>query len=420
MQTSRQSYHRRYRVTASTLLPGVRVHPNGRSTQVRVYPFPEEAGFPLDGDEANAYSLELRRRKRAGILVPPPRTSSATLADLAGEYLTRLKTVGGKRKIPYSPAGMVQAHKCCRPWLGETTPPCWVKGGGKASALQAVDEKGVPIGSLPLAMLTVRQVELYLERRSELTPRAAVGEYQALVGILRLAARRGETFDQGLLALDPVRRRPKPRKTTLTLDQLRYLAQHAPEHQRRLFLLGATLGCRIGELLQAEDAWLDADAGTLTAPAWACKERRDKILDLLPEELAVLREQRLVRSPQTVNGVGGTRLLFPRKGGTPWRTSGGFWAEVILPTRQKAAKAWRAEFDLAADAETPFDTFAPHDLRRIAATTLRQMGVDAELVARRLGHADQGQLVDQVYAADTRRERLRAELDRIASGGGIR
>ena len=418
MQTS-YSTRRRYRVSTSTFLSGVRLHPNGRSLQVRIHPFPSKAGFPLDGIAANAYALELLRRKSQGILVPPSRSSAATLADIAAEYLERLQTVGGKRKVPYSPAGLEHAHRCCRPWLGEPTPDRWVKGGGRISALQALDEKGTPLGSLPLSTLSVRQIELYLERRSETTPRAAVGEYQALVGILRLAARRGEPFDRGLLALDPLRRRPKPRKTLLTFEQLNTLAQYAPEHQRRLFLLGGTLGNRIGELLKAEDSWLDVATCTLTLPVWACKERREKILDLLPEELAVLRAQRLVRSPSTVNGAGGTPLLFPRKHGTPWKTSGGFWAEVILPMRHKAAQAWRAEHDLAADAETPFDTFAPHDLRRIAATTLRAMGVDAELVARRLGHADQGQLVDQVYAADTRRDRLRAELERIASGGGI-
>jgi integrase len=151
-----------------------------------------------------------------------------------------------------------------------------------------------------------------------------------------------------------------------------------------------------------------------------CKERREKILDLLPEELAVLREQRLVRSPSTINGRDGSPLLFPRKGGKSWTQHSGFWNEVIVPMRSKAAKAWLAEqHSVGVEAPTPFDTFAPHDLRRIAATTLRQMGVDAELVARRLGHADQGQLVDQVYAADTRRERLRAELDAIAQAGGI-
>jgi hypothetical protein len=41
------------------------------------------------------------------------------------------------------------------------------------------------------------------------------------------------------------------------------------------------------------------------------------------------------------------------------------------------------------------------------------------LIAARLGHADQGQLVASTYATDTRRERLRAALAAIAEEGGI-
>jgi integrase len=212
--------------------------------------------------------------------------------------------------------------------------------------------------------------------------------------------------------------RPKPKKTILTLEQLRFLAGFAPEGQRRLFLLGATLGNRLGELLACEDGWVDLERSTLTVPAAACKERREKVLDLLPEEVALIREQRLVRSPQTVNGAGGTPLLFPRRHGTRWQDNG-FWADVIKPMRRKAAQAWRGEQLLPSNSPSPFDGFAPHDLRRIAATTLRARGVSADLVGRRLGHADQGQLVDQVYAADTRGKRLREELERIAADGGL-
>lgn len=407
-------------MSTTTLLPGVRVHPNGRSLQVRIAPFKPKAGFPLDGHEANAYALELHRRKSRGVLVAPAEIEmrTTTLADVTREHLDRLATAGGRGGRPYSPESMAQARKACRPWLGEPTPDRTVKG-TLVVAPQAVDDDGIPFGDLPLAALRVRPVEVYLERRSKDTPRAAVGEYQELRSILRLAARRGETFDQGLLALEPLRRRPRERKHRgLPLDQLRYMAAHVPEHERRILLLGATLGCRITELLLIEDGWIDLDARTLTIPAWACKERRTKVLDLLPEEVALIREQRLVRSPNTVDGRDGTPMLFARKHGTAW-TANGFWADVVEDARADAAKAWRADHDLAADAETPFDGWAPHDLRRGAATLLRQIGVPAELVAARLGHADNGELVDRVYAEDTRRERLRDHLAAIDAAGGI-
>jgi len=60
-----------------------------------------------------------------------------------------------------------------------------------------------------------------------------VGEYQQLIAILKLAAPRDETFDQRLLLIDPLKRRTRE-KHGLPLDQLRHLAGHAPEHQRRL------------------------------------------------------------------------------------------------------------------------------------------------------------------------------------------
>lgn len=405
-------------MSTTTLLPGVRVHPNGRSYQVRIHPYPPRAGFALTDNgaqHANEYATELRRRKRQGILVPPDEhvVTLTTLADVTREHLTRLETVGGRRGRPYSPDGMKQARKEARPWLGEPVAPYYVKGGVE-TAPRAVDAHGVPFGQLPLAAIAVRPIEVYLERRSEKTPRAAVGEYQMLLAILRLAARRGETFEQGLLALEPLRRRTR-RRHGLSLADLRYLVAHAPEHQRRVFLLGGTLGCRIMELLRIEDAWLGLDECLLTIPAWASKERRDKPVDLLPEEVILFREQQLVRSPDTVSGQDGTPLLFPRRHGTAW-THGGFWNDVVHPVRERAARAWRVEHDLFT---TPFDTFAPHDLRRGAATLLRELGVDADLVASRFGHADHGQLIEKTYADDTRRKRLRATLDAIAADGGI-
>ncbi len=153
-------------------------------------------------------------------------------------------------------------------------------------------------------------------------------------------------------------------------------------------------------------------------PEWATKERREKVLDLLPEECDLIREQRLVRSPNTVVGFEGSLLLFPRPGGTPWRYHSSFWNRVIVPTRTKEATAWREEHGTTANAPTPFDNFKPRDLRRGASTLMRELGISPELAASRLGHKDAGHLLVTVYA-ETRRENLRAELQAIAAEGGI-
>ena len=106
-------------------------------------------------------------------------------------------------------------------------------------------------------------------------------------------------------------------------------------------------------------------------PEWATKERREKVLDLLPEECDLIREQRLVRSPNTVVGFEGSLLLFPRSGGTPWRYHSSFWNRVIVPTRTKAARAWRDG--------------ARHDRRR--ADPVRQLQAEGPAARRRDPHA---------------------------------
>jgi integrase len=408
--------------TRPALPRGIRIATKGRSYEVRVRPFPPRAGFPLTAaglDEAMDYLAELKRRKRRGILAPPDQDhADVLLRDATLEYLERLETFGGRDQRPYTPQGLAQARKECRPWLGEPLEPYFVKGGAETPP-QPVDEHGVPFGKLPLAALCVRSVETYLEHRAQRTRRAAVGEQQRLLAILQLAGRRGYAFDQGLLLLVPMKRNSR-RREGLPLAQLRFLASHAPEHQRRVFLLGSTLGLRIMELLLAEDAWIDL--ATLAIPAWAHKSGHKsgepKLIDLLPEEVALIREQRLVRSPHTVCGQDGTPLLFPRRHGTAW-THAAWWDDVVQKTRRKAAKAWRVQHSLSADAPTPFCGWQPHDLRRGAATLLRELRVDDALIAARLGHADQGQLVASTYATDTRRERLRAALAAIAEEGGI-
>jgi hypothetical protein len=158
------------------------------------------------------------------------------------------------------------------------------------------------------------------------------------------------------------------------------------------------------------------------------------VLDLLPEEHQLILAQRLVRSPDTVCGRGGTRLLFPRKGGTRWNLHGGFYDEVVVRARRKAARAWRQEHGLAADAPTPFEWMMldehgepvlgvdakPKIGGFVPARPAPRLepGISPELAAARLGHKDAGWLL-VTTSADSRPERLREELDQLAAEGGI-
>jgi integrase len=427
-------------VSAITPLPGVRLHPNGASWQVRIRPFPDQSGFPTV-DEANEYAVELRKLLRAGVRVAPARQKTGQLTrlgDVAREYLERLADVGGRNGTPYSVDGLAKARGDCLPWLGEPVPPRKRKG-VVIEAPPAVDERtGLPFAEMPIASLSLQPIDRYLTKRARDTRRAAIGEQQALKKILLRAQRNGEQVDPALLALEPIRR-AKVRRTGLTLHELRYLAAHAQPSQQAVFLLGGTLGGRIMELLRSEDAWFDLEQRTVTIPAWVAKERREKTLDLLPEEVALVRQQRLIRSAQTRTGPGGTCWTFPRVEGGPWSHHSGFWNNVILPTRRKAARAWRLEHGLTVDAPTPFEWivtdrhgrpvidvdgqfkiggFAPHDLRRGASDLLLSLGLPLELVAARLGHKDAGTLIATTYSS-VNRDRLRRELERIAADGGI-
>lgn len=428
-------------MSATTLPRNVRINRARTSYEVRVHPFPPRAGFALteEGlDQADDYAKALRALRRDGVREVPSELSATprTLGQAAEDHLVRLATRGGRRGTPYGPEGMKAARRDARPWLGEPVAP-FKRKGVTVEAPPAVDDAGVPFASIPLDQLRARPVNAYLERRYAGTQRAAVGEQQMLRAILEHESAEGEPIDAALLKLQPLRRRKRHRRVP-ELDELQFMLGFVPDHQRAILEVGATVGGRIMELLQAEDGWFDSRAATLTIPAWATKERREKVVPLLPEEVARIRQQQLARSAGTVRGRDGTPLLFPRKGGTPWDPSS-FWNKTIVPARRRAAAAWRDERGLPADAPTPFEWverdqhgrivvdvdgqpriggFAPHDLRRMSATIMRLMGVSPELAAYRLGHKDAGYLMVTTYA-DVRADRLRAELDQVAAAGGI-
>lgn len=427
----------------SRVATGVRVHPNGRSLEVRVRGFDAKAGFPLtpEGqDAATAYAIRLRERRGRGDTSPatPEQAQGRTLADATRDHLTDLERVGGRQGTPYGPAGMKRARQDARPWLGEPVPDRQGKGGIPVIAPKPHDQFGRLLGLIPLDELRIAQVAGYLVARYQETPRAAVGESQMFRAVIERELGRGADLNRALLAGLPRLKRQRQTRPPFGMAEYELLLGHVVEHQRRCFRLGITLGGRIMELLAAEDAWLNDEQTVLTVPAWACKERREKLLPLLAEETRIVREARLVRSPDTVRGRLGTRLLFPRKQGGAWRHTH-FYQDVILPARQRAAIAWRMERDLASTAPTPFEWpildrhglpglhpdgtprlggFQPHDMRRSAATIMRKLGVPPELAAIRLGHKDAGYLLLTTYA-DSRPEDLRAALARIDAAGGV-
>ena len=412
---------------STTALPKYcRWHPSGTGVQIR---YPGFRSTTVTPTEVITTLAELERRAADGNFTLPTKKAlrGTTLREAAADHLHRLETVGGKQGRAYKQSGLKAARRDHRPWLGTQV----------VDDPKPVGPGGVPFADMRLAALPVDAIDLYLEARAAKAPRAAVNEAQSFRNTLLLAQRRGEQFDPRLLTLVVKRQKPAKRRP-LTWDELHVLASWTQEYIRRLWLLGGTLGCRISELLQADETWLDLNAkprATFTVPWWARKgnhaEGDDLVIHLLAEEVVLFREQLVARGrPST--------LLFPRLQGGDWRHNH-FWEDVVAPSRRKAAAAYRDQHGLADGAWTPYEWpllsregrpvldddgqpvirgFQPHDLRRGTATVLKQVGVPSNVVAARLGHADDGWLVDTTYAT-TPDEAVLAHLDAIDRAGGI-
>jgi integrase len=339
------------------------------------------------GEAFNSYERavvraeEVRGLLAAGVRPPPLRTTDRTLVDAIDELLAR-KRVAGVRG-PLTARGLEDWEAKMLFWRRQR------------------------FATVPLRLLDRATVEDVLLERAASHPTSAREELQKLKAALRYAASRGSQFQLALLEIEPVRVSRQPKGTALSLAELDYLCRYAPEHQRRALAFCGTVGLRVSELVGLEPVHVDVDGRALRIPASLCKERRAKTIPLFADELQLLEEQLLARPA-------GADRVFPRKGGTAWRREH-FYSQVVVATRKRAAAAWRREHRLGEDAVTPFDTLAPHDLRRTAATLLRDAGFTREQAAVRLGHSDDGQLLDRVYDRGDRVERARRALDQVDS-----
>jgi integrase len=189
--------------------------------------------------------------------------------------------------------------------------------------------------------------------RAALHPVAARNELEALKAALRYAAGRGSQFPLALLAIEPVRFDRGRRGTALTLDELDYFCRYAAAHLRHTFHLLGTIGLRVSEALALRDEHVDLHGLALRIPPALCKERRPKTIPLFSDEAWLLAEQLAARAPAA-------ETVFPRKGGTPWRREH-FYYQAVVPTRKRAAVAWRRDHGLDDKASTPFEWLATDD-----------------------------------------------------------
>lgn len=373
--------------TSTLLLPGVDQHGSGYRIRLRFPGLPkiyvEACPTP---EQANARILELREMRKLGLL-PSAAPADLPLAAAAQALLDRKRVnVSRKTKRKLRDRGLQWWERILRPWLtGELAP-------------------------IPLRLLTRDRVEdIYLARVAE-APTTANFELAGLKAALRLALERGAKFDHRILALQsvPVERR---RRQAISLAELDLLADVAPDYARSMLLFLGTVGNRISELFTLTTDRVSLDEGWIFIPAELNKEGVDKWIDLMPDEVAILRRQLLARAP-------GSRFVFPTKTGLTWEGRyGDFHRMVWAKAARRAAAVWRQERELDEEAPTPFDGLTPHDLRATAATAMRDAGFSRESTAARLGHADTGRLLDRIYDQGDRRQRVRHAIDTHAPGG---
>ena len=399
------------------LLRGVRRRGNGFQVRTRLGGKRIEETYATP-EAANARKLELAAARQAGIapeMIIKSSVAEVTLAGACDALLVRktgaisLKT--GRKLVKES---IEWWERILKPWRT-----------GKYAAV-------------PVSMLRRTRIEDDILERAAKHPKAAGDELFGLKAVLRYAGQRGAAFDPAILLIEPVARSTRTRHA-LTAEQLKFFVSYAPDYAWRMLLFKGLVGNRVNELFTLTDDRLDLDERWLLIPWFLCKEKKDKYIDLTPEEVQLLREQLLARAP-------GTDLVFPSRTGLGFgrsKSKYGDWHRMVWSkTVSRASAAWRTQHGLGDGAPTPFvfqlvnedtgqpvyddegnpvlDALEPHDLRATAATLMRDAGFTKEQAAARLGHADAGELLDRIYDRGDRRARAGVR-DAIANlpGNGL-
>ena len=368
---------------------GIRHRPDRptRPYQVRVHPAPaENLDDPL---AAIAKRDELvDKRKRGEQIRRPRRKSDPTLAQACDSFVAEQEARHERGEARSSTPRYYR--ETTRVWRTRDLDDA----GEPRYAYDPDDPLREPFADLRLSELDPLAIGRWMRRVRSVTaaPQSRL-ERQALLKAFELAELNGARVDPALRLIPPPpkgRRDDKRRRTILRLDELELLVESTPAYWREVVDVAGRCGARLREWTTLTDDRLDLDAGTMFVPAELTKEGRDKLIPLLPAEVRAMRRQLLVRAP-------GTRLVAPKAQGSQFTMRSHFYRLVWRPALRRAAKAWRQERGYGDDVPTPFDGYQFKWLRRTAVALMRQAGLEPELIAKRLGHADTGELVLTVY-----------------------
>ena len=284
-----------------------------RSYQVRVARFPAKT-LPTR-EAAVRYELELLLRRSQGDRYVE---ASRTLGQELDAWIARRRAAGGNRDRTLE--------------FYDRSAKVWA-----------------PFRATKLADLRRAPIEDYITERAARHSRSARNELEHLKRVLRDARGRGQSVDEGVLGIPPIRHRPREGRA-LTVKQLYELASWFPEQSKRLVLLAGMVGARQRVWFELTDDLLDLDTGAMEIPPALSKNRRAHRIYLTDLEAGLFREQLLARAP-------GTALVFPTPTGCPW-TRSGFRERVWVKATAAAARS-----------DATFEHFNFHLLRHTAVLT---------------------------------------------------
>ena len=314
--------------------------------------------------DAQAFKLEVERRRQAGTLYQAP---SQRFGEYARAWLERYERGAAGRKRP-------------RPRTVAT--------------VRELLPKLAPLNELPLERIRSSVVEDLATTLAGATPRRAEMALALLKRILRSAEARGQAIDPAVFHVrvaSPEEREPR----YLTWEEAEELESWLPEHIRRIVPIAILTMLRRGEILGLRDRDVDFESGAISvfaqqdhgARARTKTRAGRRTVDIGPQVLRLLREQQLARTP---NAEG---LLFPTRSGRP-SDGNNFYNRVFKPAARHAG--------------IPELTF--HDLRHTGASLMIAAGCHVKVIAEQMGHADGGALVLRRYGHLYKGARLQAAI----------
>lgn len=254
------------------------------------------------------------------------------------------------------------------------------------------DVAGIDAGSTwrgrPITEITRRDIVLLLDR---IVDRGSpIMANRALAGVRRMF---NFAIERGLLDASPcVKVKPPGQETArernLTDDEIKHVwpaldRATMEENIRRLLRFMLVTAQRKGEALGLHEREIDREAKIWTIPAQRAKNGREHVVPLSPLALGLIGERREGRGEDDGWIFPSTRTGKPYDERSIDHAVRDLFMHRPAPKGRKPTATPKAPLVLQG-----FEMFTPHDLRRTAATKMRELGIAKDDVKLVLNHKD--------------------------------